>query len=163
MTGRPVPFALKVLRGNPGRRPLKPEPQPPIEAAPPPPPDFLTGHARAKWLRLAPQLHALGLLTSVDHDVFAAYCDAFGRWLTAEETLTQMAARDMLTRGLMIKTASGNVIQNPVVGIKNVAARDMVRFGTDLGLSPAARARLATDPSSAPDQGKFAGLIDDAS
>ena len=62
MPGRPpTPTHLKLLRGNPGKRPIRPEPQPEQPPTPPEPPDFLTGYAFDEWRRVAPELHRLGL------------------------------------------------------------------------------------------------------
>jgi hypothetical protein len=45
MPNPPVPFPLKVLRGNPGKRPLPNEPQPARPPTCPEPPAFLAGYA----------------------------------------------------------------------------------------------------------------------
>jgi phage terminase small subunit len=42
----------------------------------------------------------------------------------------------------MIKTKSGNVIQNPLVGTANKAMSDMARYAAELGMTPTARARV---------------------
>ena len=101
----------------------------------------------------------MGLLSVVDEFPLAAYCQAVGRWRTAEEAIAQMAARDMLTKGMMIKTTGGNAIQNPLVGTANKAASDMVRYATEFGFTPAARARIAAGTAGNGTQSKFAGLI----
>jgi phage terminase small subunit len=46
----------------------------------------------------------------------------------------------------MIKTAAGNVIQNPLFGAANRARSDAVRFAAELGLTPIARMRLHAEP-----------------
>jgi phage terminase small subunit len=74
MRGRPSkPTALKVLEGNPGKRPLpKAEVKPEIGAEPPP---WLTAPlARAEWERIAPRLLKLGLLTEIDGEAFGLMC-----------------------------------------------------------------------------------------
>src|SRR5690348_3709942 len=83
---RPTPTTLKVLRGNPGKRPLNPkEPKPPT--AIPIAPQHLTEIAKAEWDRIAPKLAQLGLLTDLDRAALAAYCCAYARWSEAEEAL----------------------------------------------------------------------------
>ncbi|MGF6607065.1 P27 family predicted phage terminase small subunit [Paraburkholderia sp. WSM4175] len=140
-----VPTALKLIRGNPGRRPVNTnEPKP--AKTPPPAPAHLDARARAEWDRLVPELFAAGLLTSIDGAALAAYCNAFSRWAEAEEALAKMRARDELTSALMIKTKSGNAIQNPLVGTSNRAMLLMCRFAAEFGMTPAARARLAALP-----------------
>jgi len=115
----------------------------------------LTGVAADEWYRVAAGLHALGLLTEVDVMPLAAYCQAYKRWRTAEEELAKIA--DDETSGLLIKTQHG-AQANPLVRISAKAAQDMVRYASEFGFTPAARARVAigvreTGPS------KWDGLI----
>jgi P27 family predicted phage terminase small subunit len=139
----PVPNNLRVLRGNPSRRPIYPEPQPAQPTDVPEPPPFLTGYAADEWWRTAPELHRLKLLTVLDVQVLAVYCIAYARWRTAEGALARMAERDAQTSGLLIKSQGGDAMQNPLVGIARRAAADMVRFAGEFGMSPAARARIS--------------------
>jgi phage terminase small subunit len=58
----PVPYNLRVLRGNPGKRRLnKNEPRPLIPEVVPEPPDFLNPYAQEEWHRIAGELSRLGL------------------------------------------------------------------------------------------------------
>ena len=90
----PTPLRLRLLRGNPGKRPLRPEPQPsrPPRCLERPP--FVTGYAADEWDRVAAELHRLGLLTVLDIAVLAVYCMTYVRWRTAEELLARMAQCD---------------------------------------------------------------------
>jgi len=150
------PTALKLIQGNPGKRPInKREPKPANVI--PDPPEVLTTDAAIEWMRITPELYALGLLTGLDRAALAAYCQAYGRWVQAERSIAEMAKRDHLTRGLMIKTTNGNAIQNPLVGTAHKAAADMVRYACEFGMSPAARSRIAAGPLD--DGSKFDGLL----
>jgi phage terminase small subunit len=81
MPGRtPTPSYLKLLRGNPGKRRIPPEPTPEIEAACPDPPGFLGEYAREEWARVSPSLHACRLLTAMDIMPLSAYCVAYAQW-----------------------------------------------------------------------------------
>ena len=113
---RPRPTHLRLLQGNPSKRPInRNEPKPPVLATVPAPPAHLHSlDARAEWERLAPGLHVMGLLTEFDLMPLSAYCQAYARWLQAEKALLAMGAADMLTGALMIKTAKGSPIQNPL-------------------------------------------------
>ena len=102
----------------------------------PEPPEHLTGHAREAWLRLAPELHRLNLLTVLDVGAFSAYCWAYARWQQAEEALQRSGE-------LTIKTAEGHPRVNPLVRIASQAMDDMRRIGAEFGLSPNARSRLS--------------------
>jgi P27 family predicted phage terminase small subunit len=157
---KPTPTHLKLLRGNPGHQKLnRNEPQPQVPAEVPEPPPFVQGHAADEWWRVAPELHALKLLSALDVMLLATYCQAYAHWRTAEEKLREMAARDPVTSGLLVKTASGDAAQNPLVGIARRAAADMVRYASEFGMSPAARARISAGVGFEPPPGKFDGLL----
>lgn len=138
---RPKPTALKLIEGNRGKRPLNGCEPRAITPTPTPPP-HLTADALEEWNRVADWLHRIGLLSELDRGALAAYAQAYGRWVQAERAIAKMAERDQLTGGLMIKTSNGNAIQNPVVGIANRAAADMMRYATEFGMTPSSRTRI---------------------
>src|SRR5688572_4754536 len=126
MRGRkPKPSHLKLLEGNPGRRPSNPnEPQPP--PAMPTCPAHLCPSAKAEWKRLARQLHVLGILTMLDRSVLAGYCQAYGRWVEAERKLKETPA--------ILKMPSGYIQQNPWLTISNKQLELMHKYMSELGL-----------------------------
>ncbi len=146
MRGRkPTPTHLKVVRGNPGKRPLNAsEPAPQLTL--PSPPAELCADARIEWERVAGELHRIGVLSGIDRGPLAAYCQAYGRWIVAERAIAKMAERDQMTEGLMIKTTNGNAVQNPLVGTANKAMGDMVRYAAEFGMTPSARSRVQGEP-----------------
>lgn len=157
-----IPTKLKLLRGNPGKKRLnlyEPEPVQPSEV--PEPPEFLTGYAREEWHRIILELFRLRLVTLVDLNPLAAYCQAYKRWRTAEEKLAVMAERDPIAAGLLVKSKQQALAANPLVAIADNAARSMVRYAAEFGLTPAARTRLSSENRAEPSQptSKFAGLL----
>ena len=79
---KPKPTALKVLEGNPGKRPLNDrEPVPPKGTLKCP--AWLLPEAKKEWKRLAPALEAMGVLTMADLTAFEGYCQAYARWKEA--------------------------------------------------------------------------------
>jgi P27 family predicted phage terminase small subunit len=76
----------------------------------------------------------MGVLTVVDRAALAAYCQACGRWVEAEEKLKETPA--------LFKTPSGYVQQSPWLGIANKQLEIMGRYMTELGMTPAARSRV---------------------
>jgi P27 family predicted phage terminase small subunit len=156
---RRIPTHLKLLRGNPGKRPIPPEPEPQVSTDVPEPPSFLTGYAADEWWRIGPELHRLGLLTVLDVAGFAAYCQNYARWRTAEETLAVMTAHDPVTHGLLIKRTDGNAERNPLAVIAAKAAASMIYYAGHFGMTPVARARIAAGVAWREDGGKFDGLI----
>lgn len=130
---KPKPTALRRLDGNPGKRGYNPdEPQPP-EGMPDCPP-HLSGHARDEWDRLCPVLHEMGVVTVVDRAVLAAYCQAWGRWVEAEEKLKETPT--------LVRTPSGYVQQSPWLGVANRQSEIMGRYMAELGITPASRSRI---------------------
>ena len=112
MRGRkPVPTRLRALRGNPGKRPLNRD-EPALEATQPDTPTWLTGEPLDRWQVIAPQLAQLGLLTTIDVDALAAYCQVWARWRKAEDAI--------VTFGQVIKTPKGYPVQSPYIGIANI-------------------------------------------
>jgi P27 family predicted phage terminase small subunit len=155
----PTPIPLRVLRGNPGKRPFRRGLEPERPAEPPPAPSFLRGYAADEWHRVAPGLPQLRLLSQLDVMPLAAYCEAYARWREAEEALRKVAERDPTTHGLLVRSQLGDARTNPLVKISRLAAADMVRYAAEFGFSPAARARIAAGVAYEPGPSKFEGLL----
>lgn len=138
---RPKPTRLKVLTGNPGKRPLNcDEPQP--EAQIPDCPSELGPGAKREWERLVGELGKLKLLTNLDRAALAAYCGAYGLWAEATEAIQKY--------GTMVKSPSGYPIQSPYVSIANRQAEIMMRISSEFGFTPASRSRISTPSSPTP-------------
>src|SRR3982074_223062 len=138
---RPKPTRLKVLAGNPGKRPLnqtEPRPEPVIPDCP----AELGEVARREWNRLAGELASLKLLTNLDRAALAAYCGAYALWAEATEAIQKY--------GTMVKSPSGYPIQSPYVSIANRQAEIMMRIASEFGFTPASRGRISTPSASAP-------------
>ncbi len=143
MRGRkPQPTAIRRASGNPGKRGYNPaEPQPP-DGLPDCPP-HLSEVARLEWHRVAETLHEMGVLTTIDRAALAAYCQAYGRWVEAEEKMKETPT--------MLKTPSGYVQQSPWLPVANKQLELMGRYMAELGMTPASRSRVvaAAQPASA--------------
>lgn len=138
---RPKPTRLKVLTGNPGKRPLNAD-EPKPEAAIPDAPAELSPAARAEWDRLAAELGALGMLTRLDRAALAAYCGAYALWAEATEAIQKY--------GAMIKSPQGFPIQSPYLAIANRQAEIMMRIASEFGFTPASRSRISAPIESQP-------------
>jgi P27 family predicted phage terminase small subunit len=99
------------------------------------PPSELSPEALAEWRIVALRMAERG--QEIDRPALAAYCQAYGRWQQAERALGEMAKRDGVTSGLLVKGAGGKAQTNPLVAVANKAMADMARFGGRLGISPA--------------------------
>ena len=144
MTGRPKPTALKLIEGNRGRRPFnkrEPKPRPVVPKCP----AHLNTTAKREWSRVSKVLHKLGLLTEIDRAQLALYCQAWGRWVEAEEALK--------ADGIIITAPSGYPMLNPQYAVCKQAMVTMQRALSEFGMSPASRTRVRGADISAEDDG----------
>ena len=134
MKGRkPIPAGIKLLMGNPGKRPLdRGEPRP--RAAWPRPPAQLSPMARREWRRISRELKGCGLLTLVDRAALAAYCQAWARWVEAEEQINSTS--------VVVKGKDGKPMENPYLAVANRAMEQMRRFLVEFGMTPSSRSRI---------------------
>jgi P27 family predicted phage terminase small subunit len=138
---RPKPTRLKVLTGNPGKRPLN-EGEPRPEFAIPECPPELGPVAQKEWQRLVAELSKLRLVTHLDRAALAAYCGAYAFWAEATEAIQKY--------GTMVKSPSGYPIQSPYMAIANRQAEIMMRIASEFGLTPASRSRISAPPEDDP-------------
>src|SRR5580698_4303152 len=138
---RPKPTRMKLLTGNPGKRPMnmhEPKPDPVVPDCP----AELGPVARREWDRLAGELGKLKLLTTLDRAALAAYCGAYALWAEATEAIQKY--------GTMVKSPSGYPIQSPYVSIANRQAEIMMRIASEFGFTPASRSRISTHSNMEP-------------
>jgi P27 family predicted phage terminase small subunit len=132
---RPKPTRIKVLSGNPGKRPLNPhEPRP--EPALPDCPAVLSPLARLEWERLSAELSKLNLITHLDRGALATYCGAYALWAEAMEQSQKF--------GTIVKSPTGYPIQSPYLAIANRQAELMIRVAAEFGFTPASRSRISS-------------------
>lgn len=153
MRGRkPTPTHLRVLKGNPGKRPL-PENEPKPQPLAPKRPAWLVGEARREWDRIVSELEKLGLLTVVDGAALAAYCHAYGLMVAAAKELREYVKQHgKLTVTHVNKHGAPNEVPHPAIKIGRDAAATMRAFMTEFGLTPASRVRLAMPRQEEPDE-----------
>ncbi|MDD5059284.1 MAG: phage terminase small subunit P27 family [Sideroxydans sp.] len=125
---------MKVLQGNPGKRPLnKREPQPePVRL---PCPRWLSGEARKAWRYVAPQLARLGLLTKLDRIALEELCYLYGMARRAKATLE--------AEGLTFTTPNGYVQQRPEVAIVHKCSALMKGYLAEFGMTASSRSKIS--------------------
>ncbi|HEX5106418.1 MAG TPA: phage terminase small subunit P27 family [Pirellulaceae bacterium] len=114
MKGRkPKPTLLKLLDGNPGKRPLN-EREPVALQGLPAPPQWLDAEAKAEWERIIPDLAEMGVLSRADRPALAAYCTAWSRWVEAEGMVKKF--------GMIVKSPEkGFPMKSPYLSIADQA------------------------------------------
>lgn len=135
-----VPTTLKLLRGNPGRRALNDaEPTPPKPARLPPPPAELSDAAKREWRRTGKKLLAVGLLTNLDTQLFASYCESYSRWLSVIKTLGKTP--------VLIMGKNGDLIRNPLLRVEADLQVSFSKILLEFGCSPSSRSRVKATPA----------------
>ena len=134
---KPKPTAVKKLEGNPGRRPLnKHEPKPPVGVGDAP--DWLDDVGKNKWAQKKDQLEQLNIVTTVDDDALAVYCQAYSDFVYAVRFIEEKDCRVCVSE-------KGAEYQHPMVGQRNKAAELIIKYGVHFGLTPSSRTGLNVD------------------
>lgn len=161
---RPVPTAQKIIRGNPGRRPINEnEPVPPAGKVACP--SWLPAEGKKAFRELVKVLGDQGMkvLTTADRLALTLLCDAFATYRQAQKDL-EMAALDELLRKKVAAVEAGRDVEDvtvssltyesptptgtivrprPEVAIAAEAWRRVARMLLEFGLTPAARSKVA--------------------
>lgn len=134
MAGRkPKPTHLKLLQGNPGKRPLnqrEPKPNGNLKTAP--------SHFSAEQLEVwnyAIEHAPPGLLKKLDLSTLEV-------WATAC-VLHRQAVELVRKDGLTVAAPSGYLMANPALSILNTQANTMIKSAGDLGFTPSSRSRIS--------------------
>jgi P27 family predicted phage terminase small subunit len=152
MVGRnPKPTTLKILEGNPGKRPLpKNEPKPEIDLIPCP--DYLKDDAIAyeEWNRIVPELYKLGLLTKVDRAALELYCSQY--------SIYRDALKQIKEDGLITTNIRNGDKAHPAAQIAREAAKIIKAIAVEFGLTPSSRGRISLPSDTIDDE--FEKLLD---
>jgi len=134
--GRPTPTALKIVRGNPGRRRLNPdEPSSPLLKRMPPAPAFLDDEGKRAWSTEGRRLIKAGLLTALDLTMFGTWCI----WYSKRD----LASRAVNQSGVVVRANGvGNPYINPYMSVISMCSKAMHQIEVEFGLSPASRSKV---------------------
>lgn len=137
MGRKPVPTALKLLRGNPGKRRInRDEPQPDaLEVACP---EVLEDPvARAEWTRAIVPAIRIGQITSADYVLATAHCELFATW----RAQTAAAAAGPLT----VEVGKHKYkVPNPARVMAHKTLVLLASIDEKLGFSPTSRSKVQT-------------------
>ena len=102
-------------------------------------PAWLPDRAKEEWRRVAPALHAAGLLTGLDVSALEGYCACYAKWREAEQRLAE--------EGLTILTPNGCTQVHPCQGVANQTQKLLISWVKAFGLSPDSRGRMELPPA----------------
>ena len=144
---KPQPTALRVLRGNPSKRPIN-QHEPRIPPAAPKCPQWLSKEAKREFRRLAKVLDEVGMLTAVDGLALAALCEEWATYVWAQKQLAQHGHTYEYTN----KFGATNVSPRPEVAIARNAFLAVKAMCAEFGLTPSSRGRIEL-PDAGPGSG----------
>jgi P27 family predicted phage terminase small subunit len=136
---KPQPTVLKLLKGNPGKRPLNQlEPQPARDAILPP--AYLVGPSLDKWNEVLPGLLATGVVTNADVETLARYCTMYEQFLFCLAEIR--AGRDQIELKHPETGELLNIKSTPSGLNSHKLAASMLRIEQEFGLTPSARSGI---------------------
>jgi len=141
MAGRKrKPTALKVLHGNPGKRPLpKKEPKPKVATGLEPPEEYPDA-VKDYWRRRVKQLSDIDVLTVIDAGLMEAECDAWWDYRQARDTV--------LAEGQVIEHTSsfGHAMKkrHPAWDMMTNSWKRWVDVLKETGSTPSSRSKVST-------------------
>ena len=127
----PKSDSLRMLDGNPSKRPLKDKPTGAKPQDVPTCPAWLSPEAKREWRRVTPELIRLGLVTRLDQVAIAGYCISYSCWRRCQEVL--------IAQGNVYVTNRGQIRPRPEVEIARMSGDTMKSLASELGLTPASR------------------------
>lgn len=151
------PSALKALQGHAGHRTTDGRVELTMPEGTPEPPAHLSPGASQEWFRTVRWLMQVrGLLSPTDHAAIGIYCSYYDQWQQAEQDLPRLKQRleeleDRLDNRKLTKKKRTDLEKqagrcrntcNTTLGERNKARREMRSYLSELGLTPAARARI---------------------
>jgi P27 family predicted phage terminase small subunit len=132
------PSKLKAVQGNAGKRKSnRREPKP--ARGVPEMPQQLKGEARLEWIRIAPILEKMEVLTRADGAALAAYCKLHALNRKAEAAIAKYG----IVYAKVDEAGVSVLKKNPAVSIFESTSRLIRSFLQEFGLTPAARSKVA--------------------
>lgn len=139
-TPKPTPTALRLIKGNPGKRALnKSEPQPKKGA--PKCPAHLDTKAKTAWKKLCERLDEMGVLTLADEYALEVLVSIYARIRDLQRAVKNYGSTTYTT----ISTQGETVVKAyPEVSQLEKAESLFRSYLTEFGLTPSARTKIQT-------------------
>lgn len=134
---RPTPTHLRLVKGNPGKRPVnKAEPKPRREI--PSPPKHVSDVGRVAWGRLTVLLDQMGVLTQADAYALERLAELYAEIVALGETIAETGR----VYETITETGSKIFRPRPEVAMLADADRRFRAYLVEFGLTPAARSKV---------------------
>lgn len=142
MKGRkPTPSNIRLLHGNPARRPM-PKDEPKLKSKVLAAPPGLPKDVHLVWRRIARWLAAAGVSTELDSLALRLLCES---WVTYEEACEKVRKAGLVNAQF---DGQGRVIgvpyPNPYLAVRNRAQDHVMKLFAEFGMTPSSRTRVKT-------------------
>jgi P27 family predicted phage terminase small subunit len=145
MRGRkPTPTVLRVLRGNPSKRPMntnEPKPDPLSDEYPD---ELQDTEARDEWTRTIVPAIEIGQITAADRVFAIAHCEL---WATWRSQLAEAAKHPHV----VAVGHNKHPMPNPARTMSNKTLQLLAKVDAELGLTPVSRSRVNIGGKAGPD------------
>lgn len=138
---KPTPTALKIARGNPGKRAINHE-EPDLPPASLTPPAGLKGRGLQEWREVGPVLLAVGVLTMPDRKCFETFCRTVSDEARYEKLADSVKPEEALRLGY-----AGHLLK---------VRAQLKQYENELGITPSSRSGVkAKKPADPTDERKL--------
>lgn len=103
------------------------------------PPTWLPSEGKREFKRIIKEMKDLDVLTNVDVDALAVYCDAYVTYIEC----TRIVEAEGLQIKHVNKAGAENMVPHPMLSKKRQLADQMKALATEMGLTPSSRSRIA--------------------
>jgi P27 family predicted phage terminase small subunit len=149
----PTPTALRLLKGNPGKRATNKQEPDPAYLSDLTAPAWLPENAARVWDEIVPGLARAKLLTEVDVPLLASGCVALAQFrLAAQKTGVELLKTPADDADDDSEKPAKAEYLNPWLVVQSMTFKQAITVLREFGMSPAARTRIAIQPQ--------AGLFD---
>lgn len=154
MRGRkPKPTVLKLLNGNPGKRPINPREPKPEHLSEACPPELEQVDAKAEWERTIIPAIRRGQVTAADRVFAIAHCELWATWRS------QLADAARHPHVVAAGKDSKHPMPNPARGMANKTFLLLAKVDAELGFTPTSRSRVTASGRDDDTVDKWAGML----
>ncbi|MGJ0625550.1 phage terminase small subunit P27 family [Xenorhabdus bovienii] len=143
MSGPPkTPTHLRLVKGNPSKRPInKNEPQP--EKRVPPTPKHFTKQGKYWFKRLSEQLLGIGVLTELDGKALEMLVDAYVDYRKVKEALDNSE----VTKAITTTTGDARIKPSDFLAECREGRKEIRGWLQEFGMTPASRTKVSISES----------------
>lgn len=140
MSNQSQPTALKILKGNPGRRPLnkdEPKPKAGVSAQ-----MQLKPYEQEMWDYLTPRFEKQGVLTENDLHSLYVLCQTWGNYRDAMDELDRQKEENNGRIPFVVYSRNNMPLANPLMTVINTLRERLHKLMIQFGMTPSSRSHI---------------------